>query len=513
MSVFKKITAGVVMAGIMLPTAVFAETASTTSSIQTLLEQIKALQVQISSLKLQQQTIVQQQVQVHQQQQQVFATLVSTLKEGSAGDQVTVLQTILALDPSIYPEGKITGYFGRLTAEAVKRFQKKNGFEQVGNVGPKTLKRLNELFNEVNKGKGNDHKSTNDDNDDRKGSNPNETRPGSGKVTICHKPGKVNETLYVGASALFAHVKHGDTLGACAGGNATTTPPVADTIAPTLSSIVATNVSQTGATITWTSNENATTQVEYGTTASYGSTTTLNASLVASHSAVISGLSNGTIYHFRVISKDAAGNTATSGDMTFTTGTSDNTAPTLSSVAAGNLSMTGATITWTTNENATSQVEYGATTSYGNTTTLDTALVTGHSVNLSSLTQGTTYHFRVISKDSANNVATSGDMTFTTASDTTAPVISGVSVGSIASTSATVNWTTNEAATSKVYYGTSLSLDLATALNVSNATLVTGHTTGLTGLTASTTYYYVIESKDLLNNAATTSAASFVTIN
>jgi len=37
---------------------------------------------------------------------------------------------------------------------------------------------------------------------------------------------------------------------------------------------------------------------------------------------------------------------------------------------------------------------------------------------------------------------------------------------------------------------------------LSNAALVTGHTTGLTGLTASTTYYYVIESKDALNNTA-----------
>jgi len=126
-----------------------------------------------------------------------------------------------------------------------------------------------------------------------------------------------------------------------------------------------------------------------------------------------------------VISKDAAGNTATSGDMTFTTGTADTVAPTLSSIVSGSITMTGATISWTTSEAATSQVEYGTTASYGSATTLDTSLVTGHNVVLSGLTTGTTYHFRVISKDAANNIATSADMTFVSAVDTTAPVISG----------------------------------------------------------------------------------------
>jgi hypothetical protein len=41
--------------------------------------------------------------------------------------------------------------------------------------------------------------------------------------------------------------------------------------------------------------------------------------LVTSHTRTLSGLSAGTTYHYRVRSVDGAGNSATSGDATFTT--------------------------------------------------------------------------------------------------------------------------------------------------------------------------------------------------
>src|SRR5262249_26637191 len=75
----------------------------------------------------------------------------------------------------------------------------------------------------------------------------------------------------------------------------------------------------------------------------------------------------------------------------------------------------GATITWTTNENSDTQVEYGSTTAYGQSTTLSSALATAHSQGLSGLTAGTLYHYRVKSRDAAGNLAVSGDFTFTTA--------------------------------------------------------------------------------------------------
>jgi hypothetical protein len=74
------------------------------------------------------------------------------------------------------------------------------------------------------------------------------------------------------------------------------------------------------------------------------------------------------------------------------------------------------TVTWTTNVAATSQVEYGLTTSYGSLTPLDSTLVTAHSAGLSGLQASTLYHYRVRSSDSLGNLSMSADNVFTTSS-------------------------------------------------------------------------------------------------
>lgn len=76
----------------------------------------------------------------------VFAAQITQhMKLGSQGEQVKTLQVILAKDAAIYPEGRVSGYYGPLTVAAVKRFQKKHGIAQLGVVGPQTLKKLNEV--------------------------------------------------------------------------------------------------------------------------------------------------------------------------------------------------------------------------------------------------------------------------------------------------------------------------------------------------------------------------------
>jgi len=97
----------------------------------------------------------------------------------------------------------------------------------------------------------------------------------------------------------------------------------------------------------------------------------------------------------------------------------DTTLPTISSIAATSVTQQSATIGWTTNDASTTWVEYGTTTSYGSSSTLNTALVTSHSVNLASLSSGTLYHYRVTSRDEAGNSSVSTDRTFTTSSTPT----------------------------------------------------------------------------------------------
>ena len=94
--------------------------------------------------------------------------------------------------------------------------------------------------------------------------------------------------------------------------------------------------------------------------------------------------------------------------------TPDGTPPAISNIQVANIWSTLATISWTTDEKATSQVEYGLTTSYGSQTSLNTAKSTSHSFSLSGLTPGTLYHYRVKSVDSTNNLGVSTDRSFTT---------------------------------------------------------------------------------------------------
>jgi len=81
----------------------------------------------------------------------------SDLKEGSRGAEVTALQTCLAADPEVYPQGQITGNFGGQTKAAVIAFQEKYAEEILapsglksgtGTVGPSTRDKLNKLCSE-----------------------------------------------------------------------------------------------------------------------------------------------------------------------------------------------------------------------------------------------------------------------------------------------------------------------------------------------------------------------------
>jgi hypothetical protein len=191
-------------------------------------------------------------------------------------------------------------------------------------------------------------------------------------------------------------------------------PP--DTTAPVISSISTSGVGENAATVSWTTDEPADTVVEYGTTTAYGSATPLSAPLVKAHSAVLTGLSPGTVYHYRVKSRDGAGNLAVSDDQTFTTAVPpDTTPPDLSSDPTVIAGSGGATVTWWTDEEADSQVEFGTTTAYGTLTELNDAFANDHSISLSGLSPVTTYHYHVLSRDAAGNLATSRDFTFTTA--------------------------------------------------------------------------------------------------
>ncbi len=203
-----------------------------------------------------------------------------------------------------------------------------------------------------------------------------------------------------------------------------------DTASPVISSFAATTTTSS-ATLTWTTNEPATTQIQWGTTTSYGNTTTLDATLTTSHSVSLTGLAANTIYHAQALSSDQAGNSAASSDLAFTTLASPQTL--ISNVQATVNSSSSVTITWTTNEPATSKVRYGFSTAYGLEVS-DATLVTAHSLTLTELAANQTYHYEVISVGSTTD--NDADATFATASSTTpssveTPIITNLGNGSV----------------------------------------------------------------------------------
>ncbi len=217
-----------------------------------------------------------------------------------------------------------------------------------------------------------------------------------------------------------------------------------------------------------------------------------------------SSVSYSSTYYYVVQAYDAANNT--SGNSNQATAVvpaqPDTTPPTLSNgQPSGVLSVgtTQTTISVSTNEAATCR--YGtADVVYAQLPNqFTTTGSTSHSSSITGLQNAQTYHYYVRCSDQSGNVNTgSYSIQFSVAADTTPPILSSVTAGSISQTSAIITWTTNEAADSEVGYGTSISY----AQSQTSAQAVTSHTVPLSGLTPGTVYHYHVRSTDVSANTS-----------
>jgi hypothetical protein len=159
---------------------------------------------------------------------------------------------------------------------------------------------------------------------------------------------------------------------------------------------------------------------QYGTTTSYGVTSSSQTKTGNTYQNVvagISGLSASTTYHFRIVATNSAGTTY-GADQIFAT-LSATGPPLVIANGATNVTSSSATLNATVDPHGlTTSVhfQYGTTTSYGSTTpsqsktgnTFQTA-----SADISGLSANTTYHFRLVATNSAGTTYGS-DRTFTT---------------------------------------------------------------------------------------------------
>lgn len=147
---------------------------------------------------------------------------------------------------------------------------------------------------------------------------------------------------------------------------------------------------------------NATTQVEYGVNTNYGAVTPPDSTPASTRTATLTGFQPGTTYYYRV--------TATVGTNQYQAASSFNTLPFVGQLSAA-AGQSTATITWTTLSNATSQVEFGIDTSYGNVTPFDPRLTNAHAVHLTGLLADTEYYYRVTSLAATNQFTATSNFT------------------------------------------------------------------------------------------------------
>lgn len=170
---------------------------------------------------------------------------------------------------------------------------------------------------------------------------------------------------------------------------------------------------------TWKTNVKTSSVLTYtrggGETKSQAST-----DLVTDHEMIISDLADQSTYIVTVSGRDEFGNEVVPVSQTITT-PQDTRAPKISDITieTGNIGIgktekSQVSVSWKTDEPATSQVEYaqGITGEYTQKTQEDATLTDTHLIIIPGLDQSTPYHLKVDSKDGAGNLTTSGDNTF-----------------------------------------------------------------------------------------------------
>ena len=308
----------------------------------------------------------------------------------------------------------------------------------------------------------------------------------------------------------------------------------ADTTAPVITDIQVSSITNSGATITWTTNESASSTVEYGTTPSFGSSTA-SSTMVTSHSVALTGLSGSTTYYFRVKSSDAAANTQTSVTNTFLTSGSDTTGPTVSSQTPVN-GATSIAITTAPYIDFSEELKVSSITtstvqllksSDDSVATSTVSLANGGArvivTPASSLANSTSYYLYASTgvQDAAGNAlavayGSSSTSAFTTVAtgDTTGPTVSSQTpLDNATSTAVTVSpvLTFNEALDASTVNGATVQLrnysdNAAVSATVSyNSASTTVTIDPIASLANSTQYYlYAVGVKDSAGNALTT---------
>ena len=261
---------------------------------------------------------------------------------------------------------------------------------------------------------------------------------------------------------------------------------------------------QTAPTLTWGTVANAATyRVQLSTNSTFSSTLVDDSTLMAGTKA-ITGLSATTVYYWRVYAKNTGGTSAWSTLFSFTTGIG---APvlTIPNNASTNVSISP-TLAWSAVTGAVTYRVQLSTSSVFGTTVVDDSTLTATSKAVTSLSNSTTYYWRVNAKNAGGTGAWSTVFSFYT-TVLGSPSLSSPANAAIITSSQTptLTWAVViGAATYRVQVSTALSF--GTVL-VDDSTLTTGTKT-LPSLSYGT-YYWRVNAKNAGGSGAWSSSYSF----
>jgi phosphodiesterase/alkaline phosphatase D-like protein len=299
-----------------------------------------------------------------------------------------------------------------------------------------------------------------------------------------------------------------------AGGNSNTISVTTGSLAaPAVTTAAATNITSTGMQLNGSVNPNglATTyHFDYGTTTGYGQSTAIQnagsgGSAVAVN-AVVSGLTPGTLYHFRLVATSSGGS-ALGNDANALTGGTSAPPPTVVTAPAASPTTTGAQLNGSVNPNGystTCYFEYGPTAGYGEATPVQNVGAGQASVPVSAtvngLTAGTLYHYHLVAQN-IGGTRNGTDTTFATLPLAVTPAVTTAGATAITSTGMQLNGSVNPNGTATTYhfdYGTTTGYGQSTAnQNAGSGGSAVAVNAVVGGLTPGTLYHYHLVAQNI----------------
>ena len=266
------------------------------------------------------------------------------------------------------------------------------------------------------------------------------------------------------------------------------------------------NVKTRSATVTWVTDRESDSRIQFGTSSgSYFAAESAKSDQVKTHTIELNNLQPDTTYYYKARWTDSDGNTGSSSEMTFRT----LPAPSVKDISVSRINLESATVNLTSTRASSVKIYYGISDGFGGMKQINTSLAeSSYTVELDGLNDGTKYFYKVNTIDSEGNEYDSGRVdSFDTPARPRITDLQFQPVEGAPSSTLEVSWRTNVPANSSLSYGT----NGHPTEEVSKSELTTQHSVIIEGLFDDSTYSLTAMSRDALGNQASSETQEFKT--